>query len=72
MSAESTKEATETGHKVTTVVEGTDATAAPPSMPTDKARTNLTAFALEDHVKKTFPMYVMPIATFLELETMRP
>ncbi|KAH8098657.1 hypothetical protein JL720_1616 [Aureococcus anophagefferens] len=48
----------------------------PPEAPTptaaDKKRTNLTAFALEDHVKKTFPMMVMPIATFLELETMRP
>jgi len=31
MSAESTKEATAEGHKVTTVVEGTDATAAPPA-----------------------------------------
>jgi len=48
----------------------------PPEAPTptaaDKKRSNLTAFALEDHVKKTFPMMVMPIATFLELETMRP
>ena len=33
MSAESTKEATAEGHKVTTVVEGTDATAAPPAEP---------------------------------------
>ena len=31
MAAESTKEATADGHKVTTVVEGTDATAAAPA-----------------------------------------
>ena len=36
MSAESTKEATAEGHKVTTVVEGTDATAAPPAEPGGK------------------------------------
>ena len=36
MSAESTKEATADGHKVTTVVEGTDATAAPPTEPGGK------------------------------------
>jgi dehydrogenase/reductase SDR family protein 1 len=36
MSAESTKEATAEGHKVTTVVEGTDATAAPPAEPSGK------------------------------------
>jgi len=33
MSAESTKEATAEGHKVTTMVDGTDATAAPPAEP---------------------------------------
>ena len=33
MSAESTKEATAEGHKVTTVVEGTDATAGAPAEP---------------------------------------
>ena len=36
MSAESTKEATADGHKVTTVVEGTDATAAAPTEPGGK------------------------------------
>ena len=36
MAAESTKEATADGHKVTTVVEGTDATAAPPAEPSGK------------------------------------
>ena len=36
MSAESTKEATAEGHKVTTVVEGTDATAAAPVEPGGK------------------------------------
>ena len=36
MSAESTKEATAEGHKVTTVVEGTEATAAPPTEPSGK------------------------------------
>ena len=36
MSAESTKEATAEGHKVTTVVEGTDATATAPTEPGGK------------------------------------
>ena len=36
MSAESTKEATAEGHKVTTVVEGTEATAAAPTEPSGK------------------------------------
>ena len=36
MSAESTKELTDEGAKVTTVVEGTDATAAPPAEPSGK------------------------------------
>ena len=35
-------------------------------------RSNLTAFALEDHIQIQFPMYVLAISTLMELDEMRP